>query len=266
MQEFLPAFDVRLNSRPTYWHCEPGWEWKSRPLPDHLLWYVLDGVGIMRVEQRQWELRAGSCFVFVPGEQPHGMQDPERRLVVFGMHFNLLDQQARLLLETSALLPPYGQVVHDTLFFTTLAQRCDASFRRGDQLGVYQSRLFLRAILLHLLEEYLNPAPSAVEVALDEIIRMIQHEPGLRWNVDTLAHQAHLSRAQFVRRFRAVAGLSPVRFMIHARLERARQLIQETNMTLEQIAAALGYTDVGFFCRQYKHYAGSAPGALRRRM
>ena len=38
---------------------------------------------------------------------------------------------------------------------------------------------------------------------------------------------AHLSRAQFARRFHAVAGQSPLRFIIHARLERARQLMQD---------------------------------------
>ncbi len=259
------GFDVRLNTSPTYWHCERGWEWRARPLPDHLLWYVIDGVGMMRLDGESWELSAGSCFVFTPGLRPHGTQDPDRRLVVFGMHFDVLNAHGQPVHETTGMLPPRGHVVRDTAFFATLAQRCDASFRRGDEIGALQSRLFLQAMILHLWEEVLHPVPSAVDVALDEIVRAIQREPGKRWTVDELAGRAHLSRAQFVRRFRAATGLSPARFMVQARLERARQLIQETDMPLGQIASALGYDDVYFFSRQYKHYAGYAPSALRRR-
>ena len=259
------GFDVRLNTGPTYWHCERGWEWRARPLPDHLLWYVMDGVGMMRLDGEAWELSTGSCFVFTPGSRPHGTQDPDRRLVVFGMHFDMVNAQGQPMHATAGMLPPHGHVVRDTAFFATLAQRCDAGFRLGDEIGALQSRLFLQAMILHLWEEVLHPVPSAVDVALDEIVRAIQREPGTRWTVDELARRAHLSRAQFVRRFRAATGLSPARFMVQARLERARQLIQETNMPLGQIASALGYDDVYFFSRQYKHYAGYPPSALRRR-
>jgi transcriptional regulator GlxA family with amidase domain len=120
-------------------------------------------------------------------------------------------------------------------------------------------------MILHIWEEAYRPAPSPGDLALDELIRAIQMEPGRRWSVDELARRMHLSRAQFDRRFRAVTGLAPTRFMVQARLERARQLIQETNMTLGQIASALGYEDVYFFSRQYKRYMGSPPSTLRRR-
>jgi len=260
-----PPFEVRINTRPTYWHCEPGWEWRARPLADHLLWYVLDGIGLMRLDGRAWDLRAGSSFVFQPDAQPHGTQNPDRRLVVFGMHFDLFDADRQRITEPGAPLPPLGHIVRDGAFFATLAQRCDAGFRRGDAFGALQSQLYLQAILLHLLDEALRPAPSAIDLALDEIVRSIQRDPGQRWSVDELARQAHLSRAQFARRFRAATGLAPARFMIQARLDRARQLIQETDMTLGQVALALGYDDVAFFSRQYRRYAGRPPSALRRR-
>lgn len=259
-----PCFDVRLNSNPTYWHCEPGWEWRSRPLTDHLLWYVMNGRGMLQVDEQTWSLQPGSCFVFRPAAQPHGRQDPERRLVVFGMHFSVVDLQGDPLPETKGRLPPYGHTVRDTAFFAELAQHCDSSWRRGDTLGAQQGALFLRAMILHVWEEVLHPAPSAVDRALAEIVQAIRRTPSERWRVDELASSVHLSRAQFARRFRTLTGMSPVRFIVHARLERAHQLILETNMPVGQIAAALGYDDVAFFSRQYKAYAGHAPSIVRR--
>jgi hypothetical protein len=159
-------FGVRINSQPTYWHCEPGWEWKAQPLVDYLLWYVLDGVGQMHVYRRTWTLEAGSCFVFTPGAQPHGTQDLERRLVVFGMHFDMLDVDRQHLTQ-AILLPPPGYVVRDTTFVTALAQHCDASWRRGDAAGRRQSSLLLQALIGHVYDEALHPVPSPVDRALD---------------------------------------------------------------------------------------------------
>jgi AraC-like DNA-binding protein len=265
-QERTPSlFEVRLNSPPTYWHCEPGWEWKAQPLADHLLWYVLDGCGQMRVHGRIWALEAGSCFVFRPGAQPHGTQDHERRLVVFGMHFDIVDLDRQQLGRTHALLPPLGYVVRDTAFVTALAHHCDAGWRRGDAAGQRHSALLLQALIGHVSDEARHPVPSAVDRALDEIVRLLQHDPRQRWTVDELAERAHLSRAQFVRRFQARVGLAPTRFAIQMRLERARTLIEETDMPLSAIATALGYSDLFFFCRQFKQYLGYAPGTIRRR-
>ena len=259
-----PDFDVRLTSPPTYWSCEPGWEWKARPLSDYLLWWVMDGAGSMRLGNRVWDLTAGSSFVFAPGEKPHGRQDPSRRLVVYGMHFAVVDGRGERVALRAEIAPSQGHVIRDTAFFSALSRRCDTSFRRGDACGVVQSRLYLKAMVLHVWEESLCPAPSAVDQALDDIVRTLQQEPSRRWTVDALAQRAYLSRAQFTRRFHAVTGQPPARYMIHARLERARQLMQDTTMTVEQIADALGYTDVAFFSRQCKRYLGHPPSAFRQ--
>src|SRR5690242_4267120 len=77
----------RLLSPPTYWRCEPGWSWRARPLTDHLLWYVLGGIGWLTVGRQEYELAPGNGVVFAPGDEPVAGHDPRRRLLVFGMHF-----------------------------------------------------------------------------------------------------------------------------------------------------------------------------------
>src|SRR4051794_21812612 len=169
-------FEVQLNSRPTYWHCEPGWEWRSPPLADHLFWYVMDGVGLMRLHGVPWPLQAGASFIFRPGSQPHGTQDPDQRLVVFGMHFDVVDTHGQPLADTTDLLPPPGHIIRDEAFFATLAQHCDASFRYGGAIGRSQSRTLLQAMILHFWEEIRHPPPSTVDRALNELVRTIQRE------------------------------------------------------------------------------------------
>lgn len=162
-------------------------------------------------------------------------------------------------------LPPGGGIVHDTTAFSAMAHGCEACARRGDPLGARRSRLYVEQMLLQLWDEAFRPAPSPMDRQIHAIVSAIEEEPGARWCVDDLARRACLSRSQFTRRFRAATGMSPAQYVIRTRLERARQLIQETEMTLGQIAGALGYEDIPFFSRQYKRFLGHAPGALRRR-
>jgi AraC family transcriptional regulator, arabinose operon regulatory protein len=49
-------FTVQILTPPTYWRCEPDWAWQARPLPDYLLWFVLDGIGQLDVGGQQYEL------------------------------------------------------------------------------------------------------------------------------------------------------------------------------------------------------------------
>ena len=59
--------------------------------------------------------------------------------------------------------------------------------------------------------------------------------------------------------FTAHAGLPPARYLIQARIDRAHELLTETDMAVGRVATVLGYADVGYFSRQYKQYTGRPP-------
>jgi len=251
----ISNFPLRLNTLPTIYHCERGWHWSPPPLGDYDFWYVLDGIGELTLGREIIPLKAGVCLVFRPGDEPCATQDPARRLVVFAAHFDT---------GKSAPMPARLHSVRDTPFLNALAYHCAAAGRRGGTLGAEQSCLHLRQMLLLLLQENSEPSPSPIDLAMRGIITAIEREPGRRWSVDSLAHQAHLSRSQFTRRFTSITGLPPNRFLVIARMARARQLIEETTMTLSQIADALHYRDIYFFSRQFKQFSGIPPGNLRK--
>lgn len=246
---------VRFGSAPTYWRCEPSWSWHALPLADHLLWCVLDGVGHVTLGGRRRELRAGTCVVFAPGDDPVAGHDPRRRLLVFGLHLQGP--------EGGVALPDRWCQVRDQVLVESLARRCDSSYRRGDPLGLRQAQLCVDQLLALIWEESLHAPPGRVDAALEELTGAIRADPSRRWTVAELADRASLSRAQFVRRFTAHTGLPPVRYLIQARIARAEELLGETSMSVTQVAATLGYPDVAYFSRQYRSCTGRAPSRLR---
>jgi AraC-like DNA-binding protein len=248
---------VQAVSAPTYWRCEPGWSWHARPLSDHLLWYVLDGVGHLTLDGRRHTLTAGGCVLFAPGEEPVAGHDPRRRLLVFGMHMTLSATDGA----PADVLPAERCCrSRDPALAAALARRCDAAYRRGGRFGDQLSLLCLQQLLCLYWDDATRPAPGPVDAALEQITQEIRQDPSRRWTVAELAARTALSRAQFTRRFAAYTGMPPARYLIRARIDRARRLLDETNMSVGQVAATLGYTDLAYFSRQYRQCTGHSPG------
>jgi AraC family transcriptional regulator, arabinose operon regulatory protein len=249
------ALRITLLSPPTFWRCEPSWSWTSPPLPDHLLWCVLDGRGQLEVNGERQELHPGVCAVFAPGDTPRATHDPRRRLLVFGMHFTV---ERHVVAPT----PRWGEIM-DRELLGVLARTSDASYRRQDASGRRQAELCVEQLLGVIWDAAHNPRRSATDTTVDEVARQIRQDPGHDWTVAEMARRAALSRAQFTRRFVAQLGMSPVQYLIQSRIDRAHQLLTETGMTVTQTAAALGYTDAPYFSRQYKQRTGRNPSQDR---
>ncbi|HEY0619897.1 MAG TPA: AraC family transcriptional regulator [Kribbella sp.] len=275
--------DLRLLSPPTFWRCEPSWSWVSRPLPDYLLWCVLDGIGRLELNGNSRDLGPGTCAVFAPGDAPTAGHDPRRRLLVFGMHFdvNPTDRVATADVVPEQHVAPADVVrgqhvapaevvpkqrwcdLQDRTLLGALARSSDSAYRRGDPLGRRQAALCLEQLLCLIWEGANNPGKSATDAAVEEVAQVIRQDPGRDWSVKEMAARAALSRAQFTRRFVAQLGMSPAQYLIQARIDRAHQLLTETGMTVTQTASALGYTDVPYFSRQYKQRTGHPPSQAR---
>ncbi|MYM22658.1 helix-turn-helix domain-containing protein [Duganella sp. FT135W] len=80
-----------------------------------------------------------------------------------------------------------------------------------------------------------------------------------------LARVARLSECHFARAFTQSVGVSPCRFVMQCRLDRALALVSETNWPFAQIALELGFCDQSHFTRMFSQQHGETPRAYRRR-
>ena len=74
-----------------------------------------------------------------------------------------------------------------------------------------------------------------------------------------LADVVHLSEFHFARLFKQTTGLPPHQFVIHQRVERAKQLIATGRLSLAQIAVEVGFSDQSQLNRHFKRLLGVTP-------
>ena len=80
-----------------------------------------------------------------------------------------------------------------------------------------------------------------------------------------LAREVAVSDRTLVRRFRAAVGQSPIGYLQAVRLDAARALLEAGDMTVQSVAAQVGYSDASSFSRLFRQGFGLSPGAYRRR-
>lgn len=79
-----------------------------------------------------------------------------------------------------------------------------------------------------------------------------------------LAALVGLSQSHFSRAFRVSTGLPPHRFQTAMRIERAKELLLQSPLSLDGIAAACGFSDQSHLARAFRARVGTSPGAWRQ--
>jgi AraC family transcriptional regulator, transcriptional activator FtrA len=80
----------------------------------------------------------------------------------------------------------------------------------------------------------------------------------------TLASKAHLSTRTLSRRFEAETGRGALQWITERWVERARTLLEDTGMSVTEVAFATGFGSLASFRRQFGRLSGTTPRAYRQ--
>ncbi|MFT4634981.1 MAG: transcriptional regulator GlxA family with amidase domain [Arenicella sp.] len=82
-------------------------------------------------------------------------------------------------------------------------------------------------------------------------------------SMQVLAKVLGMSQRNFNRRFRDATNLSPLKYLQSRRLNQARDLLQNTNLSISEIAYRVGYTDVSYFTKLFRQFSSTTPKGYR---
>jgi AraC family transcriptional regulator len=79
-----------------------------------------------------------------------------------------------------------------------------------------------------------------------------------------MARECGLSVSHFTRAFRKSFGMSPYRWLLERRIDRAKTLLVDSNLPIIDIAIRCGFSDQTAFTRAFGRIVGDSPGRWRR--
>jgi AraC-like DNA-binding protein len=95
-------------------------------------------------------------------------------------------------------------------------------------------------------------------------IALIHRDPARDWTVTSLASAVGMSRSAFAARFTELVGEPAMQYVLRWKMHAALKWLKESDATVGQLAAKLGYESEAAFSRAFKRLMGMSPGAARK--
>ncbi|WP_223855356.1 AraC family transcriptional regulator [Pseudomonas oryzihabitans] len=128
-----------------------------------------------------------------------------------------------------------------------------------------------RELCGHLLQHYARPEEDAQariplapwqERKAKELLSK-DHGESSRLMIAEVAKSCSLSRSHFSRAFKKATGVSPQEWALSCRIDKAKGLLAQTDMSVAYVALECGFSDQSHFCRTFAKLAGQTPRRWR---
>lgn len=106
-----------------------------------------------------------------------------------------------------------------------------------------------------------DPVPAAVRNGVETLEQNLNWE----WTLAKLAAQVHLHPQHLARLFRIHLGLPPMAYLNRCRMEQAASLLLQTDLSVGDISAKIGWLDQNYFTRRFHAHFGVTPSSYRAR-
>ena len=165
----------------------------------------------------------------------------------------ILDKSGPLIRQDSNLL--IGKELYDMVEF----------YKRDDLEPMIQSSARIHRIFEHLLTQDRLHFQDHTEDPIAAAIRYIRGNIGKDISLQDLAERANLSTFYFAHCFKEETGFAPMEYIINTRLERARELLAQTNMPVGEVAYEVGYSSTSSLNNMFVKREGISPRQYRNR-
>jgi AraC-like DNA-binding protein len=231
---------------------------------EHILIYCVAGKGMLKVQNRKYEIVHGSIAI-IPANAPHEYgADEASPWTIYWVHF----KGANSFDFVQMMIEKLGSHVHTIPFQENrirLFEDLYASMERGySRNNISYASIGLQYFLASccFFENYLVQHEQKKDSTDNAIDFMQQHLDGIL-NLQDIANAVNMSASHLAAIFKKKTGYSVMEYFNHLKIQKACQYLQFTTLRINEIADKLGMEDPYYFSRMFARYTGSSPMKYR---
>jgi AraC-like DNA-binding protein len=261
------------------------WSMAERRLLDYLLVYIQNGSCRFWVDSKPYLFEQGEFCLIQPNSltileglsntvTPFAHFDlfynPEREKsfptkagqTVLTPYIHLLQPRLDDLLEVK--IPCRLNLLSPTKFRDTFLQVVEY-WQYRDPIMQLRAQAGMTELSIMLLEDYLADRPSLriSQQTLNWITSYFSLHLDQEIHIEDMTSRANLSPSRFNAVFKEQYGVTPHQYLLDMRINHARELLRNTDLSQEQIAAYCGFADVHHFSKSFRSKLGLPPGRYR---
>lgn len=262
--QFVPAGTVYpLSKHPDGYNFPTG---GKRTLNEHQIIYITRGEGYFESASCQrTRIEAGTMFMLFPGEWHSYAPDPQHGWDEHWVGFNGTDIEHII---ESKFFTPSNCIfrigidnkildIFNELYERTTEKQPGYQQYCGSLIHVLLGRVYYENINHTLNDSYITRIISQAKA-------IIKTDYGFE-TMEDLAYKLNINYSQFRREFKRVCGISPGQYRQEIKLERAKELLRTTNLSMAEISSELRFECMGQFSTFFRKRTGIPPFEYRKR-
>lgn len=229
----------------------------------HFLHAIIEGEGYLTIEGVKRKVQKGDVFV-VPAEILSKIeadpQDPYQYCWVGfgGKDANALLQSCGFSIQNGFIIqPPNFKEIKEVLLSMARIER--------KNIGTPYWLLGQLYIAFSLLSFERPSQEFRRKDFVKEAIEYMDEEFSSGISISEVAKKIHVERTYFFRRFKKEIGVSPSDYLLGVRLEKAKDLLRNSNLSIASIAKAVGYNNYVTFTESFTKKMGLRPSEYRKK-
>ncbi len=229
--------------------------------PHLLLTWIESGVGMVR-DQTDHALKAGDWYVLFPDEVLWVSTDEQKPMCYFWMGIacdDALGLMRQCYITPQARIKATSSIRQTRQQFKQLIKHLDVDSPQTQMLAtgcMWQ--------LLGMMGDIASSTDTTVNTtgprhAVDQACQIMQHQYVHGIHVSEVADMINMDRSHLSTRFKAVMGLTMHDYLTQLRISRAQLLLRHSDLTVNQVAQAVGYREYRSFIRCFEQRTGRTP-------
>lgn len=257
LSSILHITDIGYYPKASYHYCE-----RSTPINQYVLIYCIEGSGWFTVKEHTYQVKANQYFI-LPAGVPHvygaNEQDP---WTIYWIHFK--GKLATYLIPEKQDPIEIKPCVHSRIhvrneLFEEILHILEMGYSH-DNLLLACSTFYHYLATLKFLQQFRDA--GNVDTKYDIIstaIHFMKENIEKKLTLEEIAHHVGYSTSHFLTLFNKRTGYSPLAYFNQLKIQQACQLLDFSNMKINQICYKIGIEDTYYFSRLFRKIMGMSP-------
>lgn len=234
----------------------------------YVLHVITEGKGTYETKEKVYHLRKGDAFLIYPGEEAFYQADEENPWSYIWIGFAGMKAEECIIHSGFSTKNHVKKVANISQLYSLVNAMLEAhELTYANEL---KRNGLLSFFFAQLIEEY-SKQVSEVQMKysytgsgyVKNAIAYIAENYTQKIKINELADYIGVNRSYLASSFKKATGYSPQEYLLNLRMEKAKSLLKQTDMPINAISNAVGYTDQLAFSRMFKQHSGLSPKAYR---
>ena len=239
---------------------------KGRVLNEYQLLYITEGVGVFNsLHAKDVALKAGNLFLLFPGEWHSYHPTGKQGWKCYWIGFKGKNVDDRVKMGFLAIDKP----IYNVGFSADIVRLYEEAYKRAQEEAPYSQQILAGIVnhlvgLMYALERNIELSKDHTRVDMINHARLrIRETLEADITIQQIAKELGTSYSNFRKLFKEFTGISPSLYQQDLRLQRAKELLSSTSLSIKEIAYRLRFESPDYFSSKFKIKTGMKPSEFR---